>query len=138
MLERMLCAAYLVLPSLSYERFPPAADRGLRLMRLGAVNREGRLGTLSDLVEPSATGLSSRRGSGRDPRRAGSRGAEAFPPRIMRQMGGLRADYEARFVADWSSPELFGDAGSLGHGLEAALFFLRRVSSENAEKAKHD
>src|SRR3982751_221679 len=75
--ERMRRAAYLVLPSLSYEPLP------------------------RPLIEAYANALPviARRLAW----------AEAFPEK-MRQMGECaRADYDARFVADWSHQKLFGE-----------------------------
>jgi glycosyltransferase involved in cell wall biosynthesis len=103
--ERMRCAAYLVLPSLSYEALPrPLIEAYANALPVIA----SRLGTLADLVEPGRNGLLFEPGSGRDLARRLA-WAEAFPEK-MRQMGECaRADYEARFVADWSYQRLFGE-----------------------------
>lgn len=103
--ERMRHAAYLVLPSLSYEALPrPLIEAFANALPVIA----SRLGTLAELVEPGRNGLLFEPGSGRDLARRLA-WAEAFPEK-MRQMGECaRADYEARFVADWSQPRLFGE-----------------------------
>lgn len=103
--ERMRCAAYLVLPSLSYEALPrPLIEAYANALPVIA----SRLGTLAELVEPGRNGLLFEPGSGRDLARRLA-WAEAFPEK-MRQMGECaRADYEARFVADWSNQRLFGE-----------------------------
>jgi glycosyltransferase involved in cell wall biosynthesis len=67
-----------------------------------------RDGACLELVEPGRNGLVF------EPRSARSLArrlawAEAFPER-MRQMGECaKADYQARFVAHWSYPRLFGE-----------------------------
>jgi glycosyltransferase involved in cell wall biosynthesis len=103
--ERMRRAAYLVLPSLSYEALPrPLIEAYANALPVIA----SRLGTLAELVEPGRNGLLFEPGSGRDLARRLA-WAEAFPEK-MRQMGECaRADYEARFVADWSYQRLFGE-----------------------------
>jgi glycosyltransferase involved in cell wall biosynthesis len=103
--DRMRSAAYLVLPSLSYEALPrPLIEAYSNALPVIA----SRLGTLAELVEPGRNGLLFEPGSGRDLARRLT-WAEAFPEK-MRQMGECaRADYEARFVADWSHPKLFGE-----------------------------
>jgi glycosyltransferase involved in cell wall biosynthesis len=103
--ERMRCAAYLVLPSLSYEALPrPLIEAYANALPVIA----SRLGTLAELVEPGRNGLLFEPGSGRDLARRLA-WAEAFPGK-MRQMGECaRADYQARFVADWSYQRLFGE-----------------------------
>lgn len=103
--ERMRSAAYLVLPSLSYEALPrPLIEAYANALPVIA----SRLGTLTELVEPGRNGLLFEAGSGRDLARRLA-WAEAFPEK-MRQMGECaRADYEARFVADWSHHRLFGE-----------------------------
>lgn len=103
--ERMRSAAYLVLPSLSYEALPrPLIEAYANALPVIA----SRLGTLAELVEPGRNGLLFEPGSGRDLARRLA-WAEAFPEK-MRQMGECaRADYDARFVADWSHQRLFGE-----------------------------
>ena len=103
--ERMRAAAYLVLPSLSYEALPrPLIEAYAHALPVIA----SRLGTLAELVEPGRNGLLFEPGSGRDLARRLA-WAEAFPEK-MRQMGECaRADYESRFVADWSHQRLFGE-----------------------------
>jgi glycosyltransferase involved in cell wall biosynthesis len=102
---RMRSASYLVIPSLSYEPLPrpliEAFANGLPVIA-------SRLGTLAELVEPGRNGLLFEPGSGRDLARRLA-WAEAFPEK-MRQMGECaKADYRARFVADYSYPRLFGE-----------------------------
>ena len=103
--ERMRRAAYLVMPSLSYEPLPrPLIEAYANSLPVIA----SRLGTLAELVEPGRNGLLFEPGSGRDLARRLA-WAEAFPEK-MRQMGECaRADYDARFVADWSHQKLFGE-----------------------------
>lgn len=103
--ERMRSAAYLVLPSLSSERLPrPLVEAFANALPVLA----SRLGALAELIEPGRNGLLFEPGSGRDLARRLA-WAEAFPEK-MRQMGECaRADYEARFVADWSYQRLFGE-----------------------------
>jgi glycosyltransferase involved in cell wall biosynthesis len=103
--ERMLRAAYLVMPSLSYEAVPrplvEAFANGLPVIA-------SRLGSLADLVEPGRNGLLFEPGSARDLARRLA-WAEAFPQK-MRQMGECaKADYASRFVAHWSYQKLFGE-----------------------------
>ena len=103
--ERMRAAAYLVLPSLSYEALPrplvEAFANGLPVIA-------SRIGRLAEIVEPGRNGLLFEPGSARDLARRLA-WAEAFPEK-MRQMGDCaKADYEARFLADWSYQRLFGE-----------------------------
>ncbi len=103
--ERMRRAAYLVMPSLSYEAMPrplvEAFANGLPVIA-------SRLGSLADLVEPGRNGLLFEPGSARDLARRLA-WAEAFPEK-MRQMGECaKADYHSRFVAHWSYQKLFGE-----------------------------
>ena len=104
-LARMREAAYLVLPSLSYEDVPrplvEAFANGLPVIA-------ARIGRLAELVEPGRNGLLFEAGSSRDLARRLA-WAEAFPEK-MRQMGECaKADYTARFLADWSYQRLFGE-----------------------------
>jgi glycosyltransferase involved in cell wall biosynthesis len=103
--ERMRAAAYLVLPSLSYEALPrPLVEAFANALPVIA----SRLGRLAEIVEPGRNGLLFEPGSARDLARRLA-WAEAFPEK-MRQMGECaRADYEARFIADWSYQRLFGE-----------------------------
>jgi glycosyltransferase involved in cell wall biosynthesis len=102
---RMRSAAYLVMPSLSYEPLPRALVEAFA-NALPVI--ASRLGTLADLVEPGRNGLLFEPGSGRDLARRLA-WAEAFPEK-MRQMGECaKADYDARFTADWSHHRLFGE-----------------------------
>jgi glycosyltransferase involved in cell wall biosynthesis len=103
--ERMCRAAYLLLPSLSYEALPrplvEAFANGLPVIA-------SRLGRLAEIVEPGRNGLLFEPGSARDLARRLA-WAEAFPEK-MRQMGECaKADYQARFLADWSYQRLFGE-----------------------------
>ena len=103
--ERMRRAAYLLLPSLAYEALPrPLIEAFASALPVIA----SRQGALAELVEPGRNGLLFEAGSGRDLARRLA-WAEAFPEK-MRQMGECaRADYDARFVADWSYQRLFGE-----------------------------
>ena len=103
--ERMRAAAYLVLPSLSYEALPrPLVEAFANALPVIA----SRLGRLAEIVEPGRNGLLFEPGSARDLARRLA-WAEAFPEK-MRQMGQCaRADYEARFIADWGYQRLFGE-----------------------------
>jgi glycosyltransferase involved in cell wall biosynthesis len=103
--ERMAEASYLVLPSLAYEETPrpliEAFAQGLPVIA-------ARVGRLAELVEPGRNGLLFEAGSARDLARRLA-WAEAFPEK-MRQMGECaKADYRARFLADWNYPILFGE-----------------------------
>ena len=102
---RMREATYLVLPSLSYEDVPrpliEAFAHGLPVIA-------SRIGRLAEIVEPGRNGLLFEAGSARDLARRLA-WAEAFPEK-MRQMGECaKADYRARFLADWNYPILFGE-----------------------------
>ena len=102
---RMREASYLVLPSLSYEEVPrpliEAFAHGLPVIA-------SRIGRLTEIVEPGRNGLLFEAGSARDLARRLA-WAEAFPEK-MRQMGECaKADYRARFLADWNYPILFGE-----------------------------
>ena len=102
---RMREAAYLVLPSLSYDHLPrplvEAFANGLPVIA-------SRIGRLAEMVEPGRNGLLFEAGSARDLARRLA-WAEAFPEK-MRQMGECaKADYRARLVADWNYPILFGE-----------------------------
>lgn len=103
--ERMRAAAYLVMPSLSYEAMPrPLIEAFANSLPVIA----SRLGALAELIEPGRNGLLFEPGSARDLARRLA-WAEAFPEK-MRQMGDCaKADYQARFVADWSYQRLFGE-----------------------------
>jgi glycosyltransferase involved in cell wall biosynthesis len=103
--ERMRGAAYLVLPSLSYEALPrPLIEAFANALPVIA----SRLGTHAELVEPGRNGLLFEPGSARDLARRMA-WAEAFPEK-MRQMGECaQADYQRRFGADWSYHRLFGE-----------------------------
>jgi glycosyltransferase involved in cell wall biosynthesis len=98
-------AAYLVMPSLAYEALPrPLVEAFSNALPVVA----SRQGALAELIEPGRNGLLFEPGSARDHARRLA-WAEAFPEK-MRQMGECaRADYESRFIGDWSYPKLFGD-----------------------------
>ena len=102
---RIRSAAYLVLPSLSYEPMPrPLVEAFANATPVIA----SRVGVLADLIEPGRNGLLFEAGSARDLARRLA-WAEAFPEK-MRQMGECaRADYEARFIGTWSYQTLFGE-----------------------------
>lgn len=104
-LARMRSAAYLVLPSLACDLLPrPLVEAFASALPVIA----SRLGVLAELVEPGRNGLLFGPGSARELARRLA-WAEAFPER-MRQMGECaRADYRARFDADFSFPRLFGE-----------------------------
>jgi glycosyltransferase involved in cell wall biosynthesis len=103
--ERMRAAAYLVLPSLSYEAMPrPLVEAFANALPVIA----SRLGRLAEIVEPGRNGLLFEPGSARELARRLA-WAEAFPEK-MRQMGECaKADYQARYLADWSYQRLFGE-----------------------------
>lgn len=103
--ERMRGAAYLVMPSLAYEALPrPLVEAFSNALPVVA----SRQGALAELIEPGRNGLLFEPGSARDLARRLA-WAEAFPEK-MRQMGECaRADYEARFIGDWSYQKLFGE-----------------------------
>ncbi len=102
---RMRRAAYLVLPSLSYEATPrPLVEAFAHRLPVIA----SRLGALAELIEPGRNGLLFEPGSARDLARRLA-WAEAFPEK-MREMGACaRADYEARFISDWGWQKLYGE-----------------------------
>ena len=103
--SRLQGAAYLVLPSLTYEPMPRALVEAFA-NAVPAI--ASRIGSLADLVEPGRNGLLFEPGSARDLARQLA-WAEAFPEK-MRQMGECaRADYLARFISRWSYPTLFGE-----------------------------
>ena len=102
---RMEEAAYLVLPSLSYEDLPRPL---VEAFAHGRPVIAARVGRLAEMVEPGRNGLLFEAGSARDLARRLA-WAEAFPEK-MRQMGECaKADYRARFLADWNYPILFGE-----------------------------
>ena len=102
---RLEAAAYLVLPSLSYDPMPRQL---VEAFSNGTAVIASRVGSLADLIEPGRNGLLFEPGSARDLARRLA-WAEAFPEK-MRQMGECaRADYQARFIATWSYRTLFGE-----------------------------
>jgi len=102
---RMRSAAYLVVPADGREPLPQTVIEAFAnaLPVIAA-----RTGALAELVEPGRNGLLFEPGSARELARRLA-WAEAFPEK-MRQMGECaKADYDARFLADWSPPTLFGE-----------------------------
>jgi glycosyltransferase involved in cell wall biosynthesis len=102
---RMRSAAYLVLPRLFEDGVPrplvEAFAHGLPVIA-------SRIGRIAELVEPGRNGLLFEPGSARDLARRLA-WADAFPEK-MRQMGDCaKADYQARFLADWSYQRLYGE-----------------------------
>ena len=98
-------AAYVVLPVLSCEGIPASV---VAAFAHGLPVIASRLAPLLDLVESGRNGFLFEAGSARDLARRLA-WAEAFPEK-MRQMGECaRADYQARFIANWSYPTLFGE-----------------------------
>jgi glycosyltransferase involved in cell wall biosynthesis len=102
---RLQRAAYLVLPTLTYDPMPlPLIEAFANAVPVIA----SRLGSLAELIEPGRNGLLFEPGSARDHARRLA-WADAFPEK-MRQMGECaRADYQARFIAKWSYQTLFGE-----------------------------
>ena len=103
--QRMRAAAYLVVPADGHELLPQAIIEAFA-SALPVI--AARTGVLAELVEPGRNGLLFEAGSARELARRLA-WAEAFPEK-MRQMGECaKADYDARFLADWSHPTLFGE-----------------------------
>jgi glycosyltransferase involved in cell wall biosynthesis len=103
--ERMRAAAYLLLPSLAHAAQPRALIEAFA-NALPVI--ASRIGSHVELIEPGRNGLLFEPGSARDLARHLA-WAEAFPGR-MRQMGECaKADYQARFVADWNWQRLYGE-----------------------------
>jgi glycosyltransferase involved in cell wall biosynthesis len=103
--ERLSLAAYLVLPSLSYEPMPRPL---VEAFANGVPVIGSRAGALAELIEPGRNGLLFEPGSARELARRLA-WADAFPEK-MRQMGECaRADYQARFIGDWGYQKLFGE-----------------------------
>ena len=103
--ERLQRAAYLVLPQLSYDPMPRPL---VEAFANGVPVIASRVGALADLIEPGRNGLLFEPGASRDLARRLA-WADAFPEK-MRQMGECaRADYQARFIADWGYQKLFGE-----------------------------
>jgi glycosyltransferase involved in cell wall biosynthesis len=98
-------AAYLVLPACGEERLPRAL---IDAFANGLAVIAPEEGAAAELVQPGRNGLLFTPGSARELARKLA-WAEAFPER-MRQMGECaRADYLARFIADWSYQRLYGE-----------------------------
>jgi len=103
--SRIQRCAYLVLPSLSHDAEPQAL---IMAFAEGVPVIASRLAVFAELVEPGRNGLLFEPGSARELARRLA-WAEAFPEK-MRQMGECaQADYQARFVADWSWQRLYGE-----------------------------
>lgn len=103
--ERLSRAAYLVLPTLSYEPMPRPL---VEAFANGVPVIGSRAGALAELIEPGRNGLLFEPGSARDLARRLA-WADAFAEK-MRQMGECaRADYQARFIGDWGYQKLFGE-----------------------------
>ena len=103
--ERLQRAAYLVLPALSDEPMPRPL---IEAFANGVPVIASRVGSAADLIEPGRNGLLFEPGSARHLARRLA-WADAFPEK-MRQMGECaRADYQARFIAEWSYQTLFGE-----------------------------
>ena len=98
-------AAYLVMPSLSYEATPRAL---VEAFAHGLPVIASRLGALAELVEPGRNGLLFEPGSARDLARRLA-WAEAFPEKMRRMGECAKADYQAHFLADWSYQRLYGE-----------------------------
>ncbi|MGQ0651324.1 MAG: glycosyltransferase [Betaproteobacteria bacterium] len=107
--EYMERAAYLVLPGLRETEMREATPRqAVEAFAHGLPVIASRIGSLADMVEPGRNGLLFEPGAARELARRLA-WAEAFPEK-MRQMGECaKADYQARFVADWSYQRLFGE-----------------------------
>lgn len=103
--ERLRKAAYLVLPALAYQSVPrPVIEAFASSIPVIA----SRIGMLAEIIEPGRNGLLFEPGSARDLARRLA-WAEAFPEK-MRQMGECaKADYQARFLADWGYQRLYGE-----------------------------
>jgi glycosyltransferase involved in cell wall biosynthesis len=102
---RLESAAYLVLPTLSYEPMPRQL---VEAFANGTPVIASRVGSLAEMIEPGRNGLLFEAGSARDLARRLA-WAEAFPEK-MRQMGECaRADYQARFIQSFSYRTLFGE-----------------------------
>ena len=103
--ERLEQAAYLVLPELGDGPLPRELIDGFANGLPVIAPDEG---AAAGLIEPGRNGLLDPPGSARSLARRLA-WAEAFPER-MRQMGECaRADYLARFIADWSYRKLYGE-----------------------------
>jgi glycosyltransferase involved in cell wall biosynthesis len=102
---RLERAAYLVLPACNGEPLPRAL---IDAFANGLAVIAPDDGAAAELIEPGRNGLLFTPGSARELARKLA-WAEAFPERI-RQMGErARADYLARFIADWSYQKLYGE-----------------------------
>ena len=106
--ERMARAAYLVLPAISAFNPHGVPRPVVEAFANSLPVIASRLGPLAEMIEPGRNGLLFEPGSARDLARRLA-WAEAFPEK-MRQMGECaKADYQARFLADWSYQKLFGE-----------------------------
>src|SRR5438094_630692 len=102
---RLERAAYLVLPTLTYGPMPrPLIEAFANAVPVIA----SRVGSAAELIEPGRNGLLFEPGSARELARRLA-WADAFPEK-MREMGECaRADYQARFITQWSYQTLFGE-----------------------------
>ena len=102
---RMRGAAYLVAPHLACDELPQAL---IEAFAHGLPVIASRIGLLAEVVESGRNGLLFEPGSARELARRLA-WADAFPEK-MRQMGECaKADYAARWGANWSYPRLFGE-----------------------------
>ncbi|MFN2644906.1 MAG: glycosyltransferase [Burkholderiales bacterium] len=102
---RLERAAYLVVPAWGDESRPRAL---IDAFANGLAVIAPEEGAALELIEPGRNGLLFTAGSARELARRLA-WAEAFPEKI-RQMGECaRADYLARFIADWSYQKLYGE-----------------------------
>jgi glycosyltransferase involved in cell wall biosynthesis len=103
--RRMRNAAYLVVPADGPEPLPQALIEAFAnaLPVIAA-----RSDALAELVEPGRNGLLFEPGSARELARRLA-WAEAFPEKMLQMGECAKADYDARFLADWSHPRLFGE-----------------------------
>jgi len=102
---RLEQAAYLVLAELDDDPLPRELIDGFANGLPVIAPDEG---AAAELIEPGRNGLLFEAGSARSLARQLA-WAEAFPEK-MRQMGECaRADYLARFIADWSYRKLYGE-----------------------------
>jgi glycosyltransferase involved in cell wall biosynthesis len=103
--RRMRSAGYLVLPSLAHD---PAPRPLIEAFAHGLPVIASRIGRLAELVEPGRNGLLFAPGSARELARRLA-WAEAFPEKMRRMGECAKADYQARFLADWSYQRLYGE-----------------------------
>lgn len=100
----MARAAYLVLPESGDDLPRTVVEAFANALPVIAA----RDGACAELIEPGRNGLFFSPGSARELARRLA-WAEAFPERMRRMGECAKADYDARFVAHWSYPSLFGE-----------------------------